>query len=188
MPYYDLDYFHNTLKWSDIFESATEFITKVTDITPAGIGGITDTADLTELYQILSNKYLFSHTRYETEETFIFALKRELYSEFPFYLEKKALAKQMIDIEIAEVQRGQRQLQNRVDTHDDPVTDADRVPISDLSTEQMNIETTTNKLMALKDKYNVQNRNFLQGIYKRCDELFRVILSRDEIPLYEVEE
>lgn len=185
MAYYDVDYCSNTLTWGNIFTSATDFISQVNAITPQGIGGITDTDDLTELYNVLSNKYLFSHTRYATPETFIFGLKRELYTEFPYYLEKKELAAEMLAIEIAEVQLGQRQLMNTVDTHDEPITNADSVPIDDLSTQQQNIRITNNKLQAIKEKYNVQNRNFLQGIYARCDGLFRVILSRQEISLYE---
>jgi len=177
--FYDNKPYYNTLKWDDIFVSATEFIAKM-----VSVGGITDTADLTELYEILSLKYVTSYTRYTNEFGFTQAIKRELYTEFPFYLEKKSLAAEMIAVEIAEVQRGQRQLQNRIETHDEPIVNASTVPIDDLSTEQMNIEITNNKLDAIKSKYNVMNRNYLNGIYKRCDELFRVVLSDDTQILY----
>jgi len=176
-PYFD------TLKWDDIFTSAAQFISSVVDI-----GGVTDTDDLTELYEVLSNKYLFAHTRYTTPDPFIFALKRELYTEFPFYIEKKQLASDMIATTLAELQRGQRQLRNLVDQHDETYTNLDTVPINDLSTQQENVEITNNKLEALKMKYNVMNRNFLAGIYQRCDQLFRVILAKDEITLFESEE
>lgn len=182
MAYYDTNYYADTLKWDDIFTSASDFIEKM-----VSVGGITDETNLTELYEILSNKYLFSYTRYMTESGLIFGLKRELYTEFPFYIEKKKLADEMINLEIAEIQRGQRQLQNQVDTHDEPIVNADTVPINDLSTTQTNIEITNNKLEAIKQKYNVMNRNYLQGIYKRCDELFRVVLAKDNIYLYEKE-
>lgn len=176
-PYFD------TLLWEDVFPDVDTFISKV-----VSVGGITDTVKLTELYDILSMKYYASHTRYTVEAGIIMGIRRELYTEFPFYLEKKELADQMIAIEIEEVQRGQRQLQNTVDTHDEPIVSADRVPIDDLSTQQTNIEVTNNKLQAIKEKYNVMNRNYLQGIYKRCDELFRVILAKDNIYLFESEE
>jgi len=179
MPFYNYDPYYNTLKWDDIFKSATDFITKM-----VSVGGITDTADLTELYEILSLKYVTSTTRYTDEFAFQQAIKRELYTEFAFYLEKKSLSAEMLAIDIAEIQRGQRQLQNIVDTHDEPIANADTVPFNDLSTQQQNIEITNNKLEAIKQKYNVMNRNYLQGIYKRCDELFAVILSRDTRPLY----
>jgi hypothetical protein len=167
------------LKWDDVFASPAEFIAKVVDVS-----GITDVTDLTELYNILALKYVTSFTRYTNELGFIFAIKRELYTEFSFYLEKKNLAAEMIAIDIAEVQLGQRQLRNLVDTHDEPIPNASSVPFDDLSTQQENIRTTNNKLEAIKQKYNVMNRNYLQGIYKRCDELFRVVLSHDIQNLY----
>jgi hypothetical protein len=179
MPFYNYDPYNSTLKWDDVFTSATEFIAKM-----VSVGGITDTADLTELYEILSLKYVLSTTRYTDDFAFMQAIKRELYTEFPFYLKKKELADEMIAIEIDEIQRGQRQLQNTVDTHDEPIVNADTVPFDDLSTQQTNIEITNNKLEAIKQKYNVMNRNYLQGIYKRCDELFAVVLSRSNKPLY----
>lgn len=181
MPFYDEDcFYYNTLKWDDIFTSATQFIAKV-----VSIGGISESASLTELYEILSMKYVDSHTRYTNEFAFIMALKRELYTEFPYYLQRKSLASDMMALEIAEVQRGTRQLRNLVDLHDEPIVDANTVPIDDLSTQQESIEVTNNKLEAIKAKYNSMNRNFLQGIYNQCDDLFRVILASDERTLYE---
>ena len=180
--FYDPRPYYNALKWDDFFTSAADFITKM-----VSVGGITDTADLTELYEILSLKYVTSTTRYTDEFAFQQAIKRELYTEFPFYLEKKKLADEMIQIEITEIQRGQRQLQNRVDQHDETYVNLDTVPIDNLSTEQINMEITNNKLDAIKSKYNVMNRNYLQGIYKRCDELFAVILAGQTRNIYEQE-
>jgi len=177
--FYDDKPYYETLKFDDVFTSETDFITKV-----VSVGGITDTANLTELYEILALKYVNNYTRYTHEFAFIMAVKRELYTEFPFYLTKKALVDEMLAIEISEIQLGQRQLRNLVSTHDEPVANADSVPIDDLSTEQENMRVTNNKLDAIKSKYNVMNRNYLQGIYKRCDFLFRVILASDDIILY----
>jgi hypothetical protein len=178
--FYDNKPYYETLKFDDVFTDPTTFIAEVVDV-----GGITDTDQLTELYNILSFKYVTNFTRYTNKLAFVMAIKRELYTEFPFYIQKKDLAEQMMDVEIAEVQRGQRQLRNLVDTHDEPITDADTVPIDDLSTQQENVEITNNKLEAIKSKYNVMNRNYLQGIYKRCDHLFRVILAGNARTLYD---
>jgi len=181
--FYDDKPYYETLKFDDVFTSETEFITKV-----VSVGGITLTASLTELYEILSLKYVTNFTRYTNEFAFIMAIKRELYAEFPFYLQKKELADELMAIDIAEVQLGQRQLRNLVSTHDEPIANADSVPIDDLSTEQENMRVTNNKLQAIKEKYNSMNRNFLQNIYKRCDHLFRVILAEDVTIIYESEE
>jgi hypothetical protein len=72
-----------------------------------------------------------------------------------------------------------------IDTHDEDYINTSTKPIDDLTTQQENIRVTTNKLDAIKQKYNVMNRNYLQGIYKRCDKLFRVILAGDTRTLYE---
>jgi hypothetical protein len=178
MFYDDKDYY-NTLKFDDVFTSGAEFVTKV-----GSVGGITDSAKLTELYEVLALKYVASFTRYTSPFAFIQAIKRELYTEFPFYLKKKELADEMMAMEIEEIQIGQRQLRNKVDTHDDPVVDADTVPITDLSTEQESIRMTENKLEAVKNKYNVMNRDYIRGIYRQCDELFRVILAEDDVTLF----
>jgi hypothetical protein len=180
MPFHDDRKYMETLKWDDIFKSETEFISKVTSI-----GGITSTTDLTELYEILSMKYVSNQTRYTDEFAFIMALKRELRVEFPFYLKKKAIVDELMDLEISEIQVASRQLRNVVDQHDEPVTNASSVPIDDLSTQQENIRVTNNELEALRQKYSVMNRNYLQGIYKLCDPLFRVILAEDTKILYD---
>jgi len=179
MAYYNVDPYHNTLLWTDVFDSPEEFIEKVGDV-----GGITDTAQLTELYNILSLKYLFSHTRYSTEGPFILGIKRELYTEFPFYLERQKLAQEMRDVEIAEVQLAQNQLRNLINTNDTDVVDADTVAIDDLSTQQENVRVTNNRLQAIREKYNNMNKDYLRAIYNRCDGLFRVVLSRDDVYLY----
>lgn len=182
MPFFDENPYYDTLKWDDIFTSKEDFASKVEDV-----GGITNASDLHELYKILSFKYVSSHTRYTDEFSFIQAIKRELYTEFPFYLKKKELADEMMQIEIDEIQLGMRQLRNLVDTHDEPIVNASTVPFDDLSTQQEYIRIQNNKLEAIKQKYNVMNRNYLNGIYQRMNELFRVILSTDEKFIYEGE-
>lgn len=182
--FYDNDkYYFDTLKFDDVFTSATDFAAKL-----GTVGDVTDTSDLEELYEILALKYVGAHTRYTDEFAFIFAIKRELYTEFAFYLEKKDLAKQLRDMEISKITLTQNQLRNVVTNRDEPVSNPDTVAIDNLSTEQENIRVTANELEAVKQKYNVMNRNYLQGIYKRCDDLFRVILSDDVRYLYEREE
>jgi hypothetical protein len=180
MPFYDEKYYMDTLRWDDIFKTPAEFVAKVIDV-----GGITDPVKLAELYQVLAFKYVSSFTRYTTEFPFIMAIKRELHTEFPFYFKKKELAEDMMDMEIAEIQQQTRQLRNLVDTHDEPIVNASTTPINDLSTQQEYIGVKINELEAVKQKYAVMNKNYLHGIYARCDELFRVMLTEDTIPLYE---
>lgn len=183
MPFYDEKIYFDTLKFDDVFKSSSEFITKV-----VSVGGITDTTSLQELYEILSLKYVGSQTRYTSEFPFIQAIKRELFTEFPFYLQRKTLQTEMMNMEISEIQLGTRQLRNVVDQHDEPIANADSIPIDDLSTQQESIRITNNKLDAVKQKYNVMFRNYMQGIYKQCDGLFRVILADDDFPIYEESE
>jgi hypothetical protein len=180
MPFYDDKVYQDTLKWDDVFQSDQQFVTDV-----VSVGGITNTENLKELYEILSLKYVSAFTRYTNKFSFIQAMKRELYTEFPFYLKKKELADEMMEMEITEIQLGTRQLRNVVQTHDEPIINASTVPFDDLSTEQEYIRVQNNKLDAVKQKYGVMNRNYLQGIYSRMDELFRVILASDDIPVYE---
>ena len=180
MPFYDDKIYMDTLKWDDIFQSDAQFVSDV-----VSVGGITNEANLKELYEILALKYVSAFTRYTNKFSFIQAMKRELFNEFPFYLKKKELADEMMAMEIAEIQLGTRQLRNLVETHDEPIANASTEPINDLSTQQEYIRVQNNKLDAVKQKYATMNRNYLQGIYNRMDELFRVILAEDEIPVYE---
>ena len=180
MPFYDDKVYMDTLKWDDVFVSSEQFVDSV-----VSVGGITNEDNLKELYEILSLKYVAAFTRYTNKFSFIQAMKRELYTEFPFYLKKKELADEMMEMEITEIQLGARQLRNVVQTHDEPIINASTVPFDDLSTEQEYIRVQNNKLDAVKQKYGVMNRNYLQGIYSRMDELFRVILAHDDIPVYE---
>ena len=180
MPFYDDKVYMDTLKWDDVFQSDQQFVAEV-----VSVGGITNETNLKELYEILSLKYVSAYTRYTNKFSFIQAMKRELYTEFPFYLKKKELADEMMEMEIQEIQLGTRQLRNVVETHDEPIVNASTTPIDDLSTQQEYIRVQNNKLDAVKQKYAVMNRNYLQGIYSRMDELFRVILADDGIPVYE---
>ena len=180
MPFYNDQPYMNTLKWDDVFTSSDEFILKV-----AEVGGITDPLKLKELYEIMSLKYVSSFTRYTNPFSFVMAIKREHFTAFPFYLKRKELADQMMNMEIEEIQLGTRQLRNLVDTHDEPVVNASSVPFDDLTTQQEYIRVTNNKLDAVKQKYQVMSKNYLQGIYAETDGLFRVILAEDVKPLYE---
>lgn len=181
--FYDEKPYYDTLTFGEIFASSTEFIEKV-----VSIGGITDTNDLADIYERLAEKYLFAHTRYASEDPFILAIKRELHTAFPYYLERVSIVNKMIALTDAQIELRNNQLRNLVDTHDDPIANADTVAISDLSTQQENINVNLGKLLALKDKYNAMNRDYMMDIYKKCNPLFRQILAREDIYLYESEE
>ncbi len=183
MAYYDVKPYYDTLTWGDIFTSSTEFISKV-----VSIGGITDPTQLADIYERLAEKYLFAHTRYASEDPFILAIKRELHNAFPFYVERANITAKMIALTDAEIELRNNQLRNLVDTHDEPIANADTVAFDDLSTQQENININLGKLAALKDKYNAMNRDYLMDIYKKCDPLFRQIHARTDISLYESEE
>lgn len=180
--FYDKKFYYDTLTFGDIFSSSTEFISKV-----VSIGGITDTNDLTEIYERLAEKYLFAHTRYATEDPFILAIKRELHVTLPYYLERKSVTDKMIALTDDQIEIRNNQLRNLVDTHDEPIANADTVPFDDLSTQQENINIKIGKLMALKEKYNAMNRDYLVDIYRKCDPLFKQILAREDIYLFEEE-
>lgn len=179
MPFYDEKFYSDTLMFYDVFNDKDDFISKIVEV-----GGINDPIKLGELYTILELKYYQSHTRYNVPDSFIMAIKRELFTAFPFYLKRKELANEMMEMEIEEIQLGMRQLRNLVDTHDEPIVKASTVPFDDLSTQQEYIRIQNNKLDAVKQKYQAMSRNYLQGIYVQTDELFRVILAEDSIPIY----
>jgi len=178
--FYDKDFYFDTLTFGDIFSSSTEFIEKV-----VSIGGVTDTNDLADIYERLAEKYLFAHTRYATEDPFILGIKRELHTAFAFYLERVDIVDKMIALTDDQIEFRNNQLRNLVDTHDEPIANADTVAFDDLSTQQENINIKVGKLMALKEKYNAMNRDYMVEIYKKCDPLFRQILARKNIYLYE---
>ena len=183
MAYYDSKPYFDTLTFGDIFSSSTEFISKV-----VSIGGITDATKLGNIYERLAEKYLFAHTRYASEDPFILAIKRELHTQLPFYLERVDIVNKMIALTDQEIELRTNQLRNLVDTHDEPIADADTVAFDDLSTQQENININIGKLLALKEKYNAMNRDYMVDIYKKCDPLFRQIHAKSEIVLFESEE
>ena len=180
MPFYDDRPYMQTLKWSDVFLNKEDFISKI-----ESVGGITDEEKLGELFEILELKYYQAYSRYVAPGGLIMGIRRELFTAFPFYLKRKELTNQMMDMEIEEIQLGMRQLRNLVDTHDEPVVNASSVPFDDLTTQQEYIRVTNNKLDAVKQKYQVMSKNYLQGIYTQTDGLFRVILAEDVKTLYE---
>ena len=183
MAYYDVKPYYDTLTFGDIFSTSTEFISKV-----VSIGGITDVTKLADIYERLAQKYLFAHTRYATEDPFILAIKRELHNAFPFYVERASIVAKLIALTDSEIELRNNQLRNLIDTHDDPIANADTVAIDDLSTQQENINIKVGKLVALKDKYNIMNRDYLVDIYKKCDPLFRQIHTKQEVTIFESEE
>ena len=180
--FYDKKNYYDTLTFGDIFTSSTEFIEKV-----VSIGGITDETQLADIYERLAFKYLFAHTRYAHEDQFILGLRRELHTSFPFYLERVDVVTKMIALTDSEIELRNTQLRNLVDTHDEPIADADTVAIDNLTTQQENINIKVGKLMALKDKYNAMNRDYMVDIYKKCDPLFRQIHAKQEFVVYEEE-
>jgi hypothetical protein len=180
--FYDKRFYFDTLTFGDIFSSSTEFIEKV-----VSIGGITDTSDLADIYERLAEKYLFAHTRYASEDPFILGIKRELHTSFAFYLERVEIANKMIALTDDQIEFRNNQLRNLVDTHDEPIANADTVAFDDISTQQENINIKVGKLMALKEKYNAMNRDYMVDIYKKCDPLFRQIHARKDIYIYEEE-
>lgn len=179
MGFYDEKKYFQTLKWDDVFTGPDEFYEKI-----GSIASITEEDDLKHLYDLLVMKYHSSYTRYTNELSFILAIKRELHVEFPIYLMRKELLDDMFKLEVEEIQRGSRVLRNLVETHDDPVVNAHKNPIEDLSTEQEYLTTINNELEAMKAKYNAIGKNYLAPIYKACDELFKVILAEDIYYLY----
>lgn len=177
--FYDDRFFFDSLRWDDIFTSEEEFADKMIEI-----GGITDRNELYNLYEILSLKYVSSTTRYTSEFPFIMAIKRQLYTVFPYYITRRDLVEQMKLMEIDDIMNEMNQLRNLVDTHDEPISNADTVPINDLSTTQESIKITGNKLDAVLQKYAIMNRDYIAEIYKACNGLFKQILSDDSHWLY----
>ena len=180
--FYDKKLYYDTLTFGEIFSSSTEFISKV-----VSIGGNSTEADLADIYERLAEKYLFAHTRYATEDPFILAIKRELHTAFPFYLERVSVVNKLISLTDDEIEFRTNQLRNLVDTHDEPIANADTVAFDDLSTQQENINVRIGKLVALKEKYNTMNRDYMVDIYKKCDPLFKQILAREDFYVYEEE-
>ena len=186
--FYDDKPFHTPLNWDDVFEGPEDFEEQMLALEPAGVAGITDSTNLEELYFILALKYYSSQIRYLTPEPFIIGIKRELQVEFKQYIQKKELMDDMIALTDAEIEVQRTQLRNLVDTHDEPIANADTVAWDDLSTEQENVLQRMNKLDAKKRKYNAMKADYVQNIYKKCDGLFRQILSDDVIDVYPLEE
>ena len=93
----------------------------------------------------------------------------------------------MIALTDDQIELRNNQLRNLVDTHDEPIAKDDTVEFDDLSTQKENNNVKIGKLLALKEKYNAMNRDYMVDIYKKCDPLFRQIHSRVDVYLYEEE-
>lgn len=97
------------------------------------------------------------------------------------FLEQRSLMNDIKQIEIKKIMASQSSLTNIVQSHDDPVADADKVAISDLSNQQQVTRITGNELMALMTKYEAIQRNYIDQLYRRTDTLFRVFLTDSEV-------
>lgn len=177
MAYYDSKFYFDTLTFLDIFPDEESFIEQV-----VSVGG--NTEDLPELYEILLNKYAYAKTRYTQPMPFILAIRRELQVEFPSYLVQKELLEAMRDIEIEEVRRGTKSIRNIINNPNNPTDNPSEEVIPDLSSMQESLFMSTNKLDAIKTKYNALFRNYLIGIYRAVDNLFVTILSDDTTWVY----
>lgn len=197
--FYDSKVFFDTLLWSDVFKGPEDFISKI-----GSVGGIDDAVKLTELYEILALKYVRAHTRYTDEFAFIMAIKRELQVVWPMYLQQKALIKEVMELSIDRIRKSyertiegsgtRKGLINIVENMDEPITEASKVPIDNLSTSQssnkaevadLNRESLmANELDSIMNKYRAVQQDYVSRIYAKTDELFRVILSDDVMWLY----
>jgi hypothetical protein len=180
MPLYKDRIYYDTLKWDDIFIDEDSFLTKV-----IAVGSVTDDDDIKELYHLLSLKYVGASTRYTEEFPFIIAIRRELYIQYPLFIKQRDLLNDMMELEIAEIMKASNTLRNLVEHPTDPTPNADTLAIDNLSTQQENILMTSNKLDAIRNKYGAISKNYLNQIYKACDELFKVVLSDDTVYLYQ---
>lgn len=97
------------------------------------------------------------------------------------FLEQRSLMNDIKQLEIKKIMASQSSLTNIVQSHDDPVADADTVAISDLSNQQQITRITGNELMALMTKYEAIQRNYIDQLYRRTDKLFRVFLTDSEV-------
>ena len=172
--------YYDTLRWDDVFTDSDTFFAKL-----PSVGTVTLEADIKALYELLAMKYVGATTRYTDEFSFTMALKRELFIFYPVYLEQKQLLADMMALDIAEIMKAQSTLRNLVEYPNDPTPNADTVPISNLSTQQENMNMTTNKLDAIRKKYSSIARDYLNQLYKACDQLFTVILDQETFYIYE---
>ena len=170
MPLYNEKYDISTLSWGFIFPSAEIFEFKMQ------VHGSTF-ENHEELYDLLAQRYVAARTRYVEEEPFILAIIRELKYAWPMFLEQQQLMETIKNLEIEKVMASQSSLTNIVQSHDDPIVDADKIAISDLSNQQQVTRVTGNELMALMTKYEAIQRNYIDQLYRRMDPLFRVFLA-----------
>lgn len=174
MSFYNQQPYISSLSWSFVFPSAEIFEAKMT-----AMGSTFEEHE--ELYLLLAKRYIAARTRYIEEEPFILAIMRELEYAWPMFLEQRSLMNDIKQLEIKKIMASQSSLTNIVQSHDDPVADADKVAISDLSNQQQITRITGNELMALMTKYEAIQRNYIDQLYRRTDRLFRVFLTDSEV-------
>lgn len=170
MPLYQERWGYKPLSWSFVFSGPDEFEQKLTEFG----------SRFTEhgrLYELLVRKYIAADTRYSTEEPFILAIIRELEWAWPMYQTQSELMERLKEIEIARIMESQSSLTNVVQSHDDPVVDADKIAIPDLSNQQQVTRITGNELVAIMTKYEAIQRNFVDQLYRRLDPLFAKFIS-----------
>jgi len=91
----------------------------------------------------------------------------------------------MMELEIADIMVVGKSLTNRVDTNDSPVVDADSVPISDLSTSQSSSQSKQGVLASILAKYESIRMDYVRMVYAKADQLFKKILSKSDIYVYD---
>lgn len=165
---------YGSFNWGDIFQDSEEFINKIKEV-----GGDKDNLD--ELYEILSIKYFSATTRYNVEEAFIVAIRRELFTAWPMYLAQKKIVTDMIELDmeklrteietIRETERIDTAISegnttgnttgsdNRTDTGEQDTVNKDLSNVVNANTSPIvNADT-----IAIKDKSNIQTSDNKSG-------------------------
>lgn len=126
--------------WSEIFEDYEDFIDKVIEV-----GG--DSDNLQELYRILINKYVTSTTRYNMEEAFIYAIRRELEVAWPMYLAQKKIVTDMIELDMEQLRTEMETIRetNRSDLSNSEVISTGTVSNTDTRNESNTIDFDTQR-------------------------------------------
>lgn len=187
MGLYDIPkIWYDTLKWGDIFPDKGSFEAKMTD-TVTSLNAKLQPID--ELYDVLYMKYHSSNTRYTSELPFIMAIKREMSILWPMYIQQKALMEEIMEMEIAEIQRESKSISNVIDrpTVNLPDKPSEEV-IPKLSTTQQSLFNLGNKLRAVREKYISVDHDYLSHIYEKMDIYFRNIQKDDTFILYNQED
>ena len=160
-------YNYGSFHWDEIFKDSEEFKHKMKEV-----GGDKDNLD--ELYEILSIKYFSATTRYNVEEAFLAAIRRELFIAWPMYLEQKRIVKDMIDMDMEKLRTEMETIREteRLDNTGSEATTTGSTIGSDSKTDTVEQDTSDKDLtnvvnantspivnadtIAIKDKSNIQ--------------------------------